>query len=235
MGTFPRWISRGRLLKTDSSRQGLARVDGSLGIVTGLRAEAKLAMPISSYVVAGGGLPAGARAAAEALAAQGVSALMSFGLAGGLDPALAPGMLVVPRRVVSAAGDWTADPALAEACGGVTTEAMFAGETIAATAAEKAALHARTGAAAIDLESGEVAAAAARHGLPFVVVRAICDPADRDLPPAALAALNSAGAIGLGRVLASLLRAPRQLPLLLALARDAGAARRALADFAARF
>jgi adenosylhomocysteine nucleosidase len=66
-------------------------------------------------------------------------------------------------------------------------------------------------------------------------VRAVCDPADRDLPPAALAALNSAGVIGLGRVLASLLRAPRQLPLLLGLARDASAARRTLADFAAGF
>jgi adenosylhomocysteine nucleosidase len=190
---------------------------------------------MSKHVMAGGGLPAGARVASEALAARGVGALMSFGLAGGLDPAFTPGRLVVPRRVVSAAGDWTADLALTKVCGGVTAEAVFAGETIAGTATEKAALHARTGAAAIDLESGEVAAAAASHGLPFVVVRAICDPADRDLPPAALAALNSAGAIGLGRVLASLLRAPRQLPLLLALARDAGAARRALADFAARF
>jgi adenosylhomocysteine nucleosidase len=203
--------------------------------VTGLQAEARLALPISKRVIAGGGLPAGARTAAEALAVQGVSALMSFGLAGGLDPALAPGRLVVPRRVVSAAGDWTADPALTEACGGATAEAMFAGETIVATAAEKAALHARTWASAVDLESGEVAAAAARHGVPFVVVRAICDPADRDLPPAALAALDNAGVIGLGRVLASLLRAPRQLPLLLALARDAGVARRALADFAKGF
>jgi len=192
-------------------------------------------MLISRYVIVGGGLPAGARAAAEVLAAQGVSALMSFGLAGGLDPALAPGRLVVPRRVISAGGVWLTDPALTQDCGGATAEALFAGETIAATATEKAALHAQTGAAAIDLESGEVAAAAARHGLPFVVVRAICDPAERNLPPAALAALNTAGVIGLGRVLASLLRAPRQLPLLLALARDAGAARRALADFAAGF
>jgi len=187
------------------------------------------------HVIAGGGLPAGARAAAEALVLHGVSALMSFGLAGGLDPALTPGMLAVPRRVISAAGTWATDRALTETCGGATAEALFAGETIVATATEKAALHAQTGAAAIDLESGEVAAVAARHGLPFVVVRAICDPAGRDLPPAALAALNSAGVIGLGRVLASLLRAPRQLPLLLALARDASAARRALADFAAGF
>jgi adenosylhomocysteine nucleosidase len=201
--------------------------------VTGLRAEARLARPISANVRAGGGLPAGAREAAEALAGQGVRALMSFGLAGGLDPAFAAGMLVVPERIVSAEGMWAADPALTEACGGATADSLFAGPEIVASAWEKAALHRLTGAAAIDLESGEVAAAASRHGLPFVVVRAICDPAERDLPPAALAALNSAGAIGVGRVLVSLLRAPWQLPLLLALARDAAAARRALAAVAA--
>jgi adenosylhomocysteine nucleosidase len=210
-------------------------VDGSWGIVTGLRAEARLAKSISKDVMAGGGLPAGARGAAEALVGRGVGALMSFGLAGGLDPALKPGMLVVPRRIVSVAAVWATHPVLTQTCGGATADALFAGEAIVATAAEKAALHAKTGAVAIDLESGEVAAVAALHGLPFVVIRAICDPADRDLPPAALAALNSAGVIGLGRVIASLLRAPRQLPLLLGLARDAGAARQALADFAAGF
>ena len=73
-----------------------------------------------------------------------------------------------------------------------------------------------------------MARVAARHHLPFAVLRAICDPAERDLPPAALVALDQAGAIGLWRVLVSLARAPQQLPGLLALARDAAAARRAL-------
>jgi adenosylhomocysteine nucleosidase len=89
-------------------------------------------------------------------------------------------------------------------------------------------LHATTQAHAIDLESGSVARVADAHGLPFAVVRAISDSADRDLPPAALLALDRRGTIDLARVLASLLRQPAQLPALLSLAVDAARARRAL-------
>ena len=67
------------------------------------------------------------------------------------------------------------------------------------------------------------------HGLPFAVLRVICDPAERDLPPAALAALDASGAIGLARVVRSVIGRPGQLPALLRLAADAAAARRALA------
>ncbi|MBN8903066.1 MAG: hypothetical protein J0H57_18715, partial [Rhodospirillales bacterium] len=46
--------------------------------------------------------------------------------------------------------------------------------------------------------------------------------------PAALAALDRSGAVGLARVIGSVLTRPGQLPALLTLARDAAAARRAL-------
>jgi adenosylhomocysteine nucleosidase len=82
---------------------------------------------------------------------------------------------------------------------------------------------------AVDLETGAVARVAAAHGLPFAVLRAICDPAERDLPPAALVALNARGAIGLARVAGSLIAWPGQVPALLRLAADAAAARRSLA------
>lgn len=171
----------------------------------------------------GGGLPAGAERAAETLVAQGVTGLVSFGLAGGLDPTLRPGAIVMPARVRAGAAVFATSPLL-----GATKGDMLAGDRIIARAQEKQALFAATGAQALDLESGAVARVAARHGLPFAVLRAICDPAERDLPPAALVALDQSGAIGLLRVLASLARAPGQLPGLLALARDAAAARRAL-------
>ncbi len=85
-----------------------------------------------------------------------------------------------------------------------------------------------TGAAAVDLESGAVAGVAARHRLPFAVLRAVCDPSWRSLPAAALVALNRRGTIDGPRVLASIARHPGQLPALLALARDAARARAAL-------
>jgi len=69
---------------------------------------------------------------------------------------------------------------------------------------------------------------AARAGLPFAVLRAVCDPAEALLPPAALAALDALGAISIWSVAASLLRHPGQIFDLIALGRAAAAARAAL-------
>jgi adenosylhomocysteine nucleosidase len=193
-----------------------------LAFIVGLQAEARL-LP-GPVFIGGGGAEGAARATAQALQA-GATSLISFGLAGGLDPALPPGTLIIPRRVLWRDRAYDTDDMLNERLGGVTHESLLAGERVAVLAAEKRALHLATGAAAIDLESGAVA----RSGLRFAVLRAVCDPAARDLPQAALAALDSAGLIGLGRVLASVAREPRQIASLLALGRDAALARRSLA------
>ncbi len=198
----------------------------TLGIVTGLTAEARLAEPLG-LVRAGGGMPEGAEAAAEWLVQQNVQGLVSFGLAGGLDPALHPGAVVVPETVREGDRLYPTDPNLSARFGS-RAGTLLAGAMIVADAGEKARLFASTGAGAIDLESGAVARVAARHGLPFAVLRAICDPAGRTLPPAALVALDGRGAIGFLRVLASVARHPRQVPSLIALGRDAAAARAAL-------
>jgi adenosylhomocysteine nucleosidase len=201
-----------------------------LVMITGLAAEARLLRKLGCIVLVGGGTPEGAGRQAEAAIAKGATALISFGLAGGLDPAMPPGRLVVPRQVLWRSHIFQADAALCAALGGATCDTLLADDAIAARADQKRALHQATGATAIDLESGAVAEWANRHGLPFAVLRAICDPAGRDLPQAALAALDTAGAIGLGRVAGSVIRNPGQIPALLALARDARSARRTLID-----
>jgi len=181
---------------------------------------------------AGGGLPAGAEAAAERLVARGAAALVSFGLAGGLDPALAPGALVIPAQVIEHGRAYAAGPALAARFGGLMPLRALAADAALATPEAKRAARAATGAAIVDLESGAVARVAARHNLPFLVLRAVCDPADRALPPLALAALDAQGRIAPARVLAALLRNPGQIVALLALARDASRARATLARIA---
>jgi adenosylhomocysteine nucleosidase len=205
------------------------------GFVVGLAAEARIAARFGFPVQAGGGTPEGAEAAATRLVGQGATALVSFGLAGGLDPALRPGAVIIPSVVLADGVARHADALLAQRFGGLTVHTILAGSAVAVGAAEKRRLHAATQAHAIDLESGAVATIAAKHGLPFIVVRAICDPAERDLPPAALIALNPDGGIGLWGVLQSVAAQPRQIPDLLALARDAAQARRALIQVAERF
>ena len=196
-----------------------------IGIVVGLEAEARLARPWGLPVAVGGGTAAGAMQAAEHLAGT-VDALVSFGLAGGLDPSLAPGALLVPQLVMDE-GTWTTDPALNTALGGSTGHVLLGGGTVLATTSQKRAAF-EAGAHAVDLESGAVARVAARLGLPFAVLRAVCDAADRALPQAAMVALDARGRIGGLHVLAAALSNPRELSGLFALARDAGLARRAL-------
>jgi adenosylhomocysteine nucleosidase len=205
-----------------------------IGFVTGLAAEARIAARFGGAVAIGGGTPAGAAEAALRLVRDGATALVSFGLAGGLDPALRPGMVVVPDTVVAGGRRCVADASLAARFGGLTGHCLLAGDAIAANAEAKRALFAATGAQAIDLESGSVARVAESHGLLFAVVRAICDPAERDLPPAALVALDQHGVIGLLSVLRSVMRRPGQIPGLMALARDAARARRGLVGVASR-
>jgi adenosylhomocysteine nucleosidase len=197
------------------------------GFVTGLLAEARVAASLGA-AEAGGGLPPGAAAAAGRLVAQGVTALVSFGVCGGLDPALRPGALIVPRAILGRSDRYVTDAALTSALGGWTADALWSGEAPVANPAAKRAMFETTRAAAVDLESGAVAKVAAAAGIPFAVLRAVCDPAEAGLPPAALAGLDSAGKIAPWPVAASLLRDPRQLPALLGLARAAAAARRAL-------
>ncbi|WCM25649.1 phosphorylase [Sphingomonas sp. QA11] len=101
-------------------------------------------------------------------------------------------------------------------------------DTIIASVAEKHTLHTTTNALAVDMESHIAARVAARHGLPFAIVRAISDTADHALPPAALVGMRPDGSMALGAVLASLARNPRQLPALIRTGRDAGHAFSAL-------
>ncbi len=199
-----------------------------LGIAVGLAAEARIARGLAALVEAGGGDAAGAASAAERLVARGAVGLLSFGLAGGLAPGLSAGAVVLPLTVVDLAGHtWHTDPALARRFG-APNGLMLAADTILASAAAKHAAWDATGALAADLESGAVARVAARHGLPFAVLRAICDPAERNLPAAALTALDAQGRISFPTLLRSLSRNPGQIPALIALGREAALARRSL-------
>jgi adenosylhomocysteine nucleosidase len=193
-----------------------------VGVVVGMASEARIARRLGWPVAIG-------RDAAENLLHEGARALVSLGVAGGLDPALRPGTLIIADAVIVGSERHVTDSELSRRLGGATGHIVLGIDTIVSTVAEKQRLHRTTRAAAVDLESGAVARLAVRHGLPFAVLRVICDPAARALPPAALAALDPRGAIAIRQVLASIVVRPGQLPALLALAFDAAMARRALA------
>jgi adenosylhomocysteine nucleosidase len=199
-----------------------------LGILVGMTSEARLLTSTGCAVAVGGGSPAGAGRMARELVEDGATGLISFGLAGGLDPALAAGALIVPRGVLSRGRLYPCDAGLVGALAGERIDAILAGEAVVETAADKLRLGQETGAGAVDLESGAVAEVATAAGIPFAVLRAICDPATRDLPRAAVEALDEAGRLAPMKMAGILARHPMQIIGLIALGRDAALARQSL-------
>lgn len=200
----------------------------ALAVVVGMASEARIARRLCAPVEIGGGSMSGALRAAEQLVANGASALLSFGLAGGLAPELHAGTVIVPRAVVTERGRFEVDPALAACLGGFTPHVVYGADDVVAAVDAKRALHERTECDAVDVESGAVAEVAHARRVPFAVLRAVCDPAERALPTAAVLALTAEGRVDARRVMLSIAREPGQIGGLLALAWDATAARRAL-------
>lgn len=207
------------------------------GIVCGLRSEARaLGLPAAIPLRVAGARPEAAEAAARDLAARGVHALLSVGLAGGLDPALAAGALIVPEVVVDQSGACHPSSAvLATAFGLPLTRHRLLGVDSPVTDPKvKRALGARFGAHAVDTESHRVAAVAHAAGLPFLAVRAIADPVRHRLPLSALSAIRPDGTVDVKATWARLLARPQDLPALLGLGWDSARAHATLRRVGAR-
>ncbi|MHB0888729.1 phosphorylase family protein [Acidithiobacillus sp.] len=217
----------------------------SLGIVVALAAEAQVLT--ETVPLAGEGIdiapglrlrlcgmgPEPAAQAAAALLAEGVGALLAFGTAGGLDPALRPGILLLPERVIYSGGDYAVAASwrsrvAARIHGELVSGPLLTVATACAQSGQKQTLHAHSGAVAVDMESGAVAAVATSAGKPFLVLRALVDPAERDLPLSAMVAVDAYGHLRLSALLAALARRPWEITALLRLGREMSAALQSL-------
>lgn len=200
-----------------------------IGIVTGMMSEARLLARPGWLVACAGAAP---EAAAWSLVARGATALISFGIAGGLDAALAPGAVILATAVIGETehvpthSAWPTHAAWAERLGlshAIRAPLAHSPQPLASTAA-KAKLHAATQAVAVDMESLAVARVAAEAGIPFLALRAVADPAGRALPPLALGILDKTGRPDLRRLTRGLFAHPEQIPALCRVALDYRAA-----------
>jgi adenosylhomocysteine nucleosidase len=184
----------------------------------------------------GVGPRAAASAAAELLAA-GCSALLSFGLAGGLTEDLRPGDVVIAEAVVGENGQvWPSDPTWREALaqklcgrqrGKVVRSRLLGMDRPLLSPLEKKDYGIRLAASAVDMESLAVASAA-NGKTRFLAIRVIIDPVDQAVPRWLADAVDSRGRPRPGRLLAGFATHMQDLPALLRLARNERVAMTAL-------
>jgi adenosylhomocysteine nucleosidase len=223
-----------------------------VGIVAALTAEARAICPKikpqggpailndgTLLAVSGIGELAATRAAFRLIEA-GAQALVSFGLAGGLDPALGAGTIFLPAEVIGAqdqrlltSNGWRerVSKALAPSAS-ITVGRLLSSPNAITEVRDKAQAFHATGALAVDMESLAVARVAASRGLPFLAVKVIVDTASDALPPALIAATGS-GQLRVWPLIKWLALAPANIAGVMRLARRYQIARQALRAVAA--
>lgn len=163
----------------------------------------------------------------------GADVLLGLGVSGGLDPALVPGELVLASAVWQARGGtapalvWEAPAAHAEVLDDLRRAGIPArlGPVLsvdrpAARPEDKLRLHQSCGALVVDMESAAVAAVAREHALPFLCLRAVCDPQGRAIPAEFGEVLDESGGVRLLAVLGKLIKRPSLFRELLRMSRD---------------
>jgi Phosphorylase superfamily len=151
-----------------------------------------------------------------------VDGIVSTGLCGALDPSLQRGDIVV-------AGD-----APLQSPARFVRGAMHTANQVIGTADAKRSLRARTGAAAVDMESAMVEAEAARRQVPFWCIRAVSDTAGDSLPLDFNRYRNPRGDFSRTRIACAALAHPfTVLPQLMEFDRNCRRATDALGDFLA--
>ena len=171
------------------------------------------------------GSPGRARIGALNLVEEGAGKIVSFGIAGALDPAHRPGDIVLASHVEDHAGHrFPTDPAWRQELatsyrhiGSVTEAPIITTEGAVADVRDKATLFHRTKAVAVDMESAGAAAAALENGVPFLAIRVIADTSTFALPHCALVGLDEDGSTRPVTVLAHLAARPWEFVALLKL------------------
>ena len=161
----------------------------------------------------------------------------NIGVSGGLAPDLVPGTVVLGERIITPVGgertsryreSYALNRQLVDFLEATLEKNMvpcrrgplLCTQDPITLPEDKAKAFLKTGALAVDLESAAAAEAAVGAGLPFFVLRVVCDPADRRLTKALFAGVDSQGNNRPARLLKPLIRRPWLLVSLCRMGRD---------------
>jgi len=173
-----------------------------VGFVTALEMECRwLGDSTDIEVIVGGMGRERAEISARQLVARGVDGLVSWGVAGGLDPALEAGNVVLADSVLQTDGDVIASDVewrrrLETKLDGrvqVATGPLFHSDEVVSSVVEKREIWDQWGAGVVDMETAAIATVAKESGLPWLAVRVVTDTASMSLPPTVTASSGEDG------------------------------------------
>lgn len=204
-----------------------------LGVLTGLKAEAEIYRRFTpnTLIEYGSATEQGTLEAIERLRSKGAKKILSFGCAAGLSPEVKVGDIVIPEKV------WV-DGKLIPVHAGLRHPFMrgidatvWEGNlahtpTILSTHTGKYGYFQKTKCVAADMESGILA----KSGIPFAVLRVVCDDHSTDLPKAACIPLKD-GKPNLPAILFSVLKNPFQIKGLIQVGKQAAVAQKSVKDY----
>ena len=171
-----------------------------------------------SLLASGPGAQLVSEALRERRAADGI---VSVGFCGALDPALEIGDIVVSGVDVRSTRRFVRGE-------------IISADRVAVTVAEKRELRERTGAIAVEMEAGAVAAKAREWGIPFRCIKVVSDTAREDMPLDFNRYRDAAGRFSRGRIaMAALGRPFRRIPALMRFDRNCRIAAEKLGEFLA--
>ncbi|MEE2933219.1 MAG: hypothetical protein VX941_07315 [Pseudomonadota bacterium] len=163
-----------------------------------------------------------------------IMGIVSFGIAGGMDPKLKSGSVLLPKAVVTDDGavfqtDDTLRRSVAKNWPVAREQSRQLGvNKVIKSIDEKMQLFQATGAHALDMESHVIAAYAKKRGIPFLILRSIADSAKDTVPEIALAGMNKNGRATALSLLRKLIQRPSSLTQVAKLAYTSNTAMRAL-------
>lgn len=162
------------------------------------------------------------RAIRVALAESKPAFVFTCGFAGGLEPKLAPGEVLfemdyseIRDRLIGA---------------GAKPGKFFCADRVAVTAEEKWALWQKTGADAVEMESGVIREICREQNIPCVTVRVISDIAGEDLPLDFNALAKPDQSLDFGKLALAIVKSPGKIPALMRLGKQTSAAAKRLSE-----
>ena len=179
--------------------------------------------------------------ATRRLLSNNVTALLSWGVAGGLSDTLCAGDLILPEQVIQGNStiyqmdkDWNKRIAdvLRDTGINIYDGQLAHTETMLRNRTDKAALREKTGAIAVDMETFKMTEIAQQAGIPCAAIRVICDTSKQIIPELITRHVDVYGRPGLMALIVAILRAPSLLIPLLGLAQGMQAATKALSIIA---